>query len=92
MNNEPKTETRLLTLSQSTFSSAKNGETKFEIKARNVTRFERQHGIYGNGNSGVVQRLPQGLPLGKSHRRRVQENLREFLPVRRRLQVRRTRL
>lgn len=70
---------------------------EFNVRnAMSVWIFQRETWVYSGWfvsrrrDSGVVQRLPQGLPQWTSVRRRIQENIWQFLSLRWREQVRGT--
>ena len=69
-----------------------NGQAEQQAEAGNLGRPPCQHRILGRRDSRVVQGIPQGLPQRSAECGGVQEDLRQLLPLRRRLQVRRARL
>ena len=56
-------------------------------EATGTGRTEPRVGVLRRGDRTVVQGLPEGRAVGQTHHRRVQEDLRQLLPVRRRVRV-----
>ncbi|XP_045404989.1 hippocalcin-like protein 1 isoform X1 [Lemur catta] len=72
--------------------AGRHGQAEQQAAARGAAGPAGEHGVHRPRAAGVVQGLPQGLPHRPPDRGRVQEDLRQLLPLRRRLQVRRARL
>lgn len=70
----------------------RHGEAEQQAAAGGPERPAREHRVHRPRAAGVVPRLPEGLSHRPPDRGGVQEDLRQFLPLRRRLKVRRARL
>ena len=69
-----------------------HGEAEQQAPARGDAGPAGEHGLHRARDPGVVQGLPEGLPQRQPVHGGVQEDLRQLLPVRRRLQIRRARV
>jgi len=69
-----------------------HGQTKQQAPSWRHAGPDGEHGLHRARDHGVVQGLLAGLPQRRALHGRVQEDLRQLLPLRRRLQVRRARL